>query len=224
MSPNTTIRLWRHTNPSFENKTTGWSVTKQVSGWESFDTWSDRPAADGTFFVSLCYQNITSIDLHQSVSGLPAGTYTLEASLRNTAGANFLTDQRIYAEADGVLSESDQLTQVSGTGNNDWYRFSVADVELPEGKPLRLGVRSTGTGSGTKGWFQADDFRLYYWGAYRARGIELPTTVPGAIVKERQYFSLDGTRLSAPQPGFNIVKEILMNGQVKISKAFSFER
>lgn len=212
------------TNPSFENKTTGWSVTKQVSGWESFDTWSDRPAADGTFFVSLCYQNITSIDLHQTVSGLPAGTYTLEASLRNTDGADFLTDQRIYAEADGVLSESDQLTQVSGTGNNDWYRFSVADVELPEGKPLRLGVRSTGTGSGTKGWFQADDFRLYYWGAYRARGIDLPITVPGAIVKERQYFSLDGTRLSAPQPGLNIVKEILMNGQVKVSKAFSFER
>lgn len=212
------------TNPSFENKTTGWSVTKQVSGWESFDTWSDRPAADGTFFVSLCYQNITSIDLHQTVSGLPAGTYTLEASLRNTDGANFLTDQRIYAEADGVLSESDQLTQVSGTGNNDWYRFSVADVELPEGKALRLGVRSTGTGSGTKGWFQADDFRLYYWGAYRARGIDLPTTVPGAIVKERQYFSLDGTRLSAPQPGLNIVKEILMNGQVKVSKVFSFER
>ena len=212
------------TNPSFENKTTGWSVTKQVSGWESFDTWSDRPAADGTFFVSLCYQNITSIDLHQTVSGLPAGTYTLEASLRNTDGADFLTDQRIYAEADGVLSESDQLTQVSGTGNNDWYRFSVADVELPEGKPLRLGVRSTGTGSGTKGWFQADDFRLYYWGAYRARGIDLPTTVPGAIVKERQYFSLDGTRLSAPQPGLNIIKEILMNGQVKVSKAFSFER
>lgn len=212
------------TNPSFENKTTGWSVTKQVSGWESFDTWSDRPAADGTFFVSLCYQNITSIDLHQTISGLPAGTYTLEASLRNTDGADFLTDQRIYAEADGVLSESDQLTQVSGTGNNDWYHFSVADVELPEGKPLRLGVRSTGTGSGTKGWFQADDFRLYYWGAYRARGIDLPTTVPGAIVKERQYFSLDGTRLSAPQPGLNIVKEILINGQVKVSKAFSFER
>ncbi len=206
-------------NPSFENKTTGWSVAKQVSGWESFDTWSDRPAADGTFFVSLCYQDITSIDLYQNVNGLPAGTYTVEASLRNTDGADFLTDQCIYAEAGGVLSESDKLTQVSGTNNNDWYRFCVANVELPEGGALRLGVRSTGIGSGTKGWFQADDFRLYYWGTYRARGIDLPATGHyDSIVKERQYFSLDGTRLNAPQQGVNIVKEILANGQVKICK------
>lgn len=213
------------TNPSFENKTTGWTVTKQVSGWESFDTWSDRPAADGTFFVSLCYQDITHIDMHQTVNGLPAGTYTVEASLRNTDGAGFLTDQHIYAEAGGVLCESDKLTQVSGTSNNDWYRFSVTDVELPEGEALRLGARSTGTGSGTKGWFQADDFRLYYWGAYRARGIDLPTADHhGSLVKERQYFSLDGTRLNAPQRGVTIVKEILMNGQVKVSKMIPFER
>ena len=169
-------------NPSFENGTTGWSVSKKTSGWASYDTWSDRPAADGTYFVSLCYQNITSIDLYQSVSGLPAGTYTVEASLRNTDGDDYLTDQRIYAQAGGVLGESECLTQVSGTNNNDWYTFSVTDVELPEGGKLRLGARSTGTGSGTKGWFQADDFRLYYWGNYAAMaGIRTPSAAAQSV-------------------------------------------
>lgn len=158
-------------NPSFENKTTGWSVTKQTSGWESFDTWSDRPAVDGTFFISLCYQNITSIDMFQNVGGLPAGKYTIEASLRNTDGSDFLTDQRIYAQVGNELYESDKLTSVSGDGNNDWTTFVLDDVILNEGENLRLGARSTGTGSGTKGWFQADNFRLYYWGAY-ALGVE----------------------------------------------------
>lgn len=158
-------------NPSFENKTTGWSVTKQTSGWESFDTWSDRPTVDGTFFISLCYQNITSIDLFQNVGGLPAGKYTIEASLRNTDGVDFLTDQRVYAQVGNELYESDKLTSVSGDGNNDWTTFVLNDVMLNEGESLRLGARSTGTGSGTKGWFQADNFRLYYWGAY-ALGVE----------------------------------------------------
>ncbi|MBQ8867149.1 MAG: Ig-like domain repeat protein [Bacteroidaceae bacterium] len=162
-------------NPSFENKTTGWSVAKQVSGWESFDTWSDRPAVDGTFFVSLCYQDITSIDMYQNISGLQAGTYTIKASLRNTDGADFLTDQRIYAEAGNNLYESDKLTTVSGDNNNDWTTFTLSDVTLEEGETLRLGARSTGTGSSTKGWFQADDFRLYYWGKKVVDGIENAT-------------------------------------------------
>ncbi len=151
-------------NPSFENKTTGWNVFKQTSGWESFDTWSDRPAADGTYFVSLCYGNITSIDLYQTVASLPAGFYTLEGALRNTDGISFLTDQRLYAQAGGEIYNSEKLTKVSGTGNNTWFPFTVSDIFLPEGESLRIGVRSSGTGSGTKGWFQADDFRLYYWG------------------------------------------------------------
>jgi hypothetical protein len=34
----------------------------------------------------------------------------------------------------------------------------------------------------------------------------------------REYFTLDGRRLSAPQPGMNIVKVTDINGRIKISK------
>lgn len=151
-------------NPSFEQQTTGWGTENQVSGWASFETWNDRPAADGSHFVSLCYQDITSIDMYQIVNGLPAGSYSLEASLRNTDGASFLTDQHVYAQVGNAVYDSEALTATSGENNNDWYSFAVEDIVLSDGDALRLGVRSSGTGSGTKGWFQADDFRLYYWG------------------------------------------------------------
>ena len=147
--------------------------------------------------------------MYQNVNGLQAGTYTIEASLRNTDGADFLTDQRIYAEAGGNLYESDKLTTVSGDGNNDWTTFVLSDITLEEGEALRLGARSTGTGSGTKGWFQADDFRLYYWGKKVVDGIRqteaqpaTPSVVPtdGGIEilitkteEEIAIYNLDGT-------------------------------
>ncbi len=151
-------------NPSFEQQTTGWRTANKVSGWESFSTWGDRPAADGSNFVSVAYENITSIDLYQVVNGLPAGIYELEASLRNTDGTSFLKDQHVYAQVGTDVYDSEKLTQVSGENNNDWYRFTVSGIALGEGGQLRLGVRSSGNGTGRVGWFQADDFRLYYHG------------------------------------------------------------
>lgn len=151
-------------NPSFEAGTTGWSLTRQTSGWESFGTWSDRPAAEGLNFVSVAFQHITSLDLHQTVAGLPAGVYSLEAALRNTDGRDFLTDQHVYAQAGTETFVSDCLNAVGGADNNDWFTFAVSDIRLAEGGTLRVGAASQGTGTGMKGWFQADDFRLYYWG------------------------------------------------------------
>lgn len=58
-------------NPSFESGKAGWLLDKQTGGWESFDTWNDRPAHEGSYFISLAYGSITSIDLYQVVEGLP---------------------------------------------------------------------------------------------------------------------------------------------------------
>ncbi len=150
------------TNPSFENGTDGWRWSNSYGGWESVATWSDRPAADGTSFVSLAAGTIKSLDIYQSLQYLPEGIYRLEASLRNTDGADKLTDQHIYATTGGVTLESEPLTTVSGDGNNDWTRLSVDNINVKSGSVLRIGARSTGDGESNRGWFQADDFRLYY--------------------------------------------------------------
>ncbi len=210
------------TNPSFELGTTGWALDKQASGWSDFATWSDRPAAGGNSFVSVICQSITRLDLNQTVRELPAGIYTVEASLRNTDGAHCLSDQHIYAQAGDVTYSSNPLTTVSGTGNNDWTRLVVTDVDLAANAPLRIGACSTGDGSSTKGWFQADDFHLYYWGKKSDPGTGVDNRLQQVV--GRQYFDLQGTQLSTPKCGFNIVKEVLDNGKVRVRKLMIDEK
>lgn len=182
------------TNPSFESGTTGWELFQDGSGWTDMNTWNDRPAVDGTYFISVAQENISQLDLYQELTGLPAGRYSLEVSLRNTDGVEYLTDQHAYAQAgDKTAIDSEPLTNVSGGNNNDWSHFRIEDILLGEGETLRIGVRSTGTGSGRAGWFQADNFRLYYWGYDEGTGISTPAAaeiglkfyqIPGGILVE----------------------------------------
>jgi hypothetical protein len=197
-------------NPSFELGTTGWTLDKQASGWSDFGTWSDRPAANGNSFVSAICQSITRLDLHQTINGLPAGVYTVEACLRNTDGAHCLSDQHIYAQVGDVTYTSAPLTTVSCTGNNDWTRLAVADIDLATGEKLRLGACSTGDGSSTKGWFQADDFRLYYWGKKQSPDTSIEVS---EIRNQRSkiIYDLTGRRVEKATKGIYIVggKKIL---------------
>ena len=203
-------------NPSFELGTTGWTLDKQASGWSDFGTWSDRPAVDGNSFASAICQSITRLDLYQTVQGLPAGIYTMEGSLRNTDGTHCLSNQHIYAQAGEVIYSSNPLTTVSGTGNNDWTRLTVADVDLVANGSLRIGACSDGDGATTKGWFQADDFRLYYWGKKNDSDTGVGNVASQPI--NHLYYDLQGTQLSAPQRGINIVKEVLNDGSIRVRK------
>lgn len=152
-------------NPSFEESTNGWTWANNCGGWESVATWSDRPADHGTYFISLAGGTITSLNLYQDIASLPAGEYRLEASLRNTDSADHLTNQHIYARVGSSTVESITLTTVSGPGNNDWTTLSVDGINIAQGKKLRIGAASNGDGTSNRGWFQADNFRLYYKGS-----------------------------------------------------------
>lgn len=182
-------------NPSFEDGTAGWLTDNQTSGWESFQTWNDRPAHEGSFFVSLAYGEITSIDLYQAVEGLPPGTYSVQAALRNTDGTELLTDQHIYAQTQGGTYDSEPLSDVSGENNNDWYDFTATGIALGEGESLRIGARSSGNGT-TAGWFQADDFRLFYWGEASTNVRPVRDESGGVTVSLGE----DGIRVTAASP------------------------
>ncbi len=153
-------------NPSFEtNNTTGWVFSNEASGWKDARTWSDRPSAHGSYFLSVACENITWLDFYQEIKDLPSGVYSVEASMRNTESTERLIDQRVYAQVGEKLYESPYLTNVSGNNNNDWTLLSAGSIKLATGETLRIGCKSSGTGTGSTGWFQADDFRLYYWGS-----------------------------------------------------------
>lgn len=152
-------------NPSFEDGTTGWNTSNVYSGSYDFSTWNDRPAADGIYFVSLAADNMQSLSIYQTTAKLPAGYYTLEGSLRNTDGQDFITDQRLFARVGSAVDiESEPLTTVSGDNNNDWTRLTIANIKVEQDQRIRLGVRSTGDGKSRRGWFHADHFKLYFSG------------------------------------------------------------
>lgn len=118
--------------------------------------------------------------------------YSVQGALRNTDGADLLTDQHIYAEAQAGTYDSEVLSHVGGENNNDWSDFTVAGIRLGEGESLRLGVRSSGSGT-TAGWFQADDFRLFYWGTNPSDVRVVQGMVDGVTV----VLGEDGVRLTA---------------------------
>lgn len=80
----------------------------------------------------------------------------------------------------------------------------------PEGLTYAEGGRNG------QGWFKLDNFRLTY--DSEAVSADINETIVDATVVARQYFTVDGAQIAAPQQGVNIVKEILSNGQVKVSK------
>lgn len=162
-----------------------------------------RPAADGNSYVSVVHEHITSLDLYQTIYDLPAGIYSVEGCLRNTEGTNCLSDQHIYAQVGDVTYASEPLTTVSGIYNSDWTRLTVTNIEVGESDALQLGACSTGDGYSTKGWFQADDFRLYYWGKKQNPddGIEQLTTDKSQLI----IYDLMGRRMEKIGKGIYIV-------------------
>ena len=67
------------------------------------------------------------------------------------------------------------------------------------------------------GWFKLDNFKLFW------NNTDVPVGIQGVSDKSselvgRQYFTIDGRRISQPQSGITIIKNILSDGTVKTTK------
>ena len=69
------------------------------------------------------------------------------------------------------------------------------------------------------GWFKVDNFTLFYNSEDIPTGIDNVKT-NGAVttIASRQFFTVGGAQVAAPQKGVNIVKNIMSDGTVKVSK------
>ena len=180
-------------NPSFESGTTGWSLDKQTTGWESFGTWNDRPAHEGAYCVSVAYESIMSLDLYQTVSGLSAGVYSVQGRVAEHRRGG-LSDRPARVCPDvrrHFLTRSPWPKSAARTTTRGMTSPCPAS-SWPKGEALRLGVRSSGTGT-RAGWFQADDFRLYYWGVNPDAVRSVQDVVDGVTVQAVE----GGVRLTA---------------------------
>lgn len=148
-------------NPNFEQKGEWtWSV---VGGGS--DQWNGgcRPSEEGGANrqgVNLWGWGITSVDVHQTLTGLPNGLYKVSAEL--ITQANYATDQHVYATGAATV-ESDYLT-VTGWDTYEWTTLTTNGFAVVVDGTLTIGAASSKGGTNSEAWFQATNFKLYYYG------------------------------------------------------------
>ena len=148
-------------NPNFE--ATGewtWSMTSGGS-----DLWigNCRPTEDGGASrrgINLWGWGITSVDVHQVLTGLPNGLYKVSADL--ITQTNYATDQHVYAT--GAATVTSDYLAVEGWDTFEWTSLTTNDFVVVVDGTLTIGVAASQGGTNSEGWFQATNFKLYYCG------------------------------------------------------------
>ena len=148
-------------NANFEEKGEWtWSV---VGGGS--DQWNGgcRPTEEGGANrqgVNLWGWGITSVDVHQVLTGIPNGLYRVSAEL--ITQNDYATDQHVYATG-AATATSDYLT-VTGWDTYEWTTLTTNDFAVVVDGTLTIGAASSQGGSNSEAWFQATNFKLYYYG------------------------------------------------------------
>lgn len=103
---------------------------------------------------------VGSLDVHQNLTGLPAGYYSVSADWITNAAP---TTQHTYATANGVTKVSAVLDN-QGWDAQQWTTLATDKILVGEDGLLTIGAASTTIGQAYVGWFCVTNFRLIYYG------------------------------------------------------------
>ena len=149
------------------------------STWGASDGWENgsieayntdfRPAYKGE---RTCWNswsnNFQTMDLHQTISDLPNGYYSMKCYGLTYEGE--LTDQHGYITSSAGTSESPAMTIDMGDTPDGWEELQTGTVLVLNGE-VTIGFASTSNGS-TSGWWCATDFQLFYHGEEGESGVK----------------------------------------------------
>jgi hypothetical protein len=150
-------------NPSFESgKDASWQYVTTLSGWVDCSVKEPQNAPNGSNVLNMWSQNVTKIEVWQKVV-LPAGKYKLTVDARTDSEPISSTDTqlRTYMNYKNT-SCSEGLKAVEGTWNADsspWTTLSTT-FNIVASTEVEMGMYSKGSGTGTNGWYQIDNFQL----------------------------------------------------------------
>ena len=150
-------------NANFEAKGDWvWNVTHSGGGT---DCWIGgcQPTMEGgekRQGVNLWGNHITSLDLHQVLTGLPNGLYSISAEMITQSG--YATDQHLYVT--GINTSVSPNLENEGWDSYEWTTLQTGYVVVIDGT-LTIGATSSTFGDASQGWFQATNFKLQYYGA-----------------------------------------------------------
>ena len=169
-------------NPNFEKKGDWtWSV---IGG--GTDQWNGgcRPNEDGGSNrqgVNLWGWGLSSVDVHQELVDLPNGLYKVSAELITQGG--YATDQHVYAV--GVAKTTSKALEVEGWDSYEWEELITTDYAVVLDGKLTIGAASSQGGNNSEGWFQATNFKLYYYG--EASDEDLQAAWEASLARANEY-------------------------------------
>lgn len=132
-----------------------------------------------------------------------------------------------YPEAEPKRLTYAGYTCESGDPTTDLLKTMTVTFGIDETGIAKIGFRTNNIGLAGEpegnghGWFKVDNFTLFYDSEDIPTGVEsIKTSGAGTTIASRQYFTIGGAQVAAPQKGVNIVKNIMSDGSVKVSKVF----
>ena len=157
-------------NPNFEAKD-GWTWNLTHDGGGS-DIWVGgcRPTtADGENRqgLNIWGNHIVSIDVQQTLTGLPNGLYAISGEMITQTG--YATDQHLYVES-SINTATSPYLEAEGWDNYEWTTLTTGYAIVNDGN-LVIGAGSNTGGSASEGWFQLTNVQLYYYGEASAEDL-----------------------------------------------------
>ena len=217
----------------------------------------DKQPTDGDHLWGIWTANMPEVELSQTLTKLPAGTYTLsiDVMVENNWAGNNITTQRIFANNsvqmfstsdsyennlpedaaaaqaidESLLTFADYLCE-SGDPTTSLLHTMTLTFGVDESGEATFGFRTNGINSqgltfaeggvNGQGWFKIDNVRLTYDSAEvptGVKGMETGAATQGKTVA-RQFFSVSGARMTSPQKGVNVIRDVKADGSVTTSK------
>ena len=180
----------------------GWTVQNvDISKGEAYDSDSSNP-----YFNYWSASSYTS-SMKQTVSGLPAGQYTLSAMLRGSSNVTIT-----LAAASGNESQQTNFTGTGTTATGDlpmgWQRVALPVVNVKKGEELSITLKTTGSS-----WWSADNFQLTLVEP-EPTGIETIQNSKFKIQNDGAIYDLSGRKWSMVNGQWSIPKGIyIVNGK-----------
>ena len=142
-------------NPSFEEKNiTMWKVNYEGDENPTDVQTKESDALTGANSFHFWSAGAQNFSVEQTVSGLDAGSYTLNANIQGgDVGSN--ANIYLYAIVDGQTYQSDPVT-LSGWVN--WQTPEISQIALDGSQEITIGMHVECAGGG---WGTMDDFYLY---------------------------------------------------------------
>lgn len=168
--------------------------TGNSKGWVNGNSFKVDDARVNWTQGRTCWNNwhnkttVGTLDVHQDITGLPAGYYTVTADMiTNTTP---ISGQQVYGATGGAQRVSPVLSGNGwdglGTDLGNWESLTTDKVYVAEGQTLTIGAQSKTTGANYVGWFCVTNFRLQYFGteADLAADVALKTEEVKAAIEQ----------------------------------------